>query len=121
MQFICIDIIDCLCTINSSTLDVGIIASVCSLPNSSYQPEVPAPSLLEQHPRCVSHETAQDTTRQNWIQFSSYNTEATTYQCIAQVRALSVKSLNKSKCWCKSHAQLLHFYSAYEHYYQTLP
>ena len=32
IQFTCISIIHCLCTANSSTLDVGIIASVCGLP-----------------------------------------------------------------------------------------
>jgi hypothetical protein len=34
VQFTCNSIIHCLCTINSSTLDVGIIASVLILPNS---------------------------------------------------------------------------------------
>jgi len=34
IQFTCNSIIHCLCTINSSTVDVGIIASVCSLNNS---------------------------------------------------------------------------------------
>jgi hypothetical protein len=34
IQLICISIIHCLCLINSSKLDVGIIASVCCLPNS---------------------------------------------------------------------------------------
>jgi len=34
VQFTCNSIIHRLCTINSSTLDVGIIASVCGLPNS---------------------------------------------------------------------------------------
>ena len=33
-QLTCNSNIHCLCTINSSTLDVGIIASVCRLPNS---------------------------------------------------------------------------------------
>ena len=48
-------IIHCSCTINSITLDVGIIASVCSLPNSPSYPQVRAPSLLEKHPRYVPH------------------------------------------------------------------
>ena len=34
IQFTYNSIIHCLCTINSSTLDVGIIANVCILPNS---------------------------------------------------------------------------------------
>jgi hypothetical protein len=54
-QLICISIIHYLCRINSSTLDVGITASTCSLPNSPAEREVRAPSLLEQHPRYVPH------------------------------------------------------------------
>ena len=38
VQFICISIIHCLYTINSSTLDVAIIASVCGLPNPRLNP-----------------------------------------------------------------------------------
>ena len=34
IQFTCISNIHCLCTVSPITLDVGIIASVCSLPNS---------------------------------------------------------------------------------------
>jgi hypothetical protein len=55
IQFICINIIHCLCTINSITLDVGIIANVCGLPNSPFLTEVRAPSLLEQHPLYFHH------------------------------------------------------------------
>ena len=44
-----------LCAMNSSTLDVRIIASMCSLLNSPFQAEVQASSVLEQHPRYLPH------------------------------------------------------------------
>jgi hypothetical protein len=55
IQFSCNTIIQCLCTINFSTLEVEIIGSECGLLNSSSYLEVRAPSFLN-NPRYVPHQ-----------------------------------------------------------------
>ena len=61
IQFICINTILSLCLINSSKLDVGIIASVCGLPHSpSYLKFELRPSWNNIHDTLLTG-TAQDT------------------------------------------------------------
>ena len=62
VQFICISIIRCLCTVNSSTLDVGIIASVCGLPNSPSYPKFELRPSWNNSQVTFPTGTAQDTT-----------------------------------------------------------
>jgi len=93
---------NCFYTINSSTLDVGIIASVYSLPNFPSYSEFRAPSVLEQHPRYVPHldragyniSCKQHKTLQ-FIHHKKHSVFTTTTRCHCCVRKLFLGAFSK--------------------------